>query len=319
MGEGGFFCGFFMIKLPRWHILFVKEAAPVSSKERYINFFTDFAFKRLFGSEQSKAILLDFLNELLQNHEGKIHSISYLKNEQLGRSEADRRAVYDLYCENDKGEKFIVEIQKTKQKFFKDRTVYYSTFPITEQSQKGEWDYKLEPVYVVAILDFIFDEDKASKEKYRYDVKLCDIETGKVFYDKLTFIYLEMPKFQKTEDELSSRFEKWMYVIRNLDRLDKVPSGVREEIFERFFELAEMSKLSPEEARIYEDNWKAIRDVKNSIDTALEEGEEKGRAEGRAEGERAKALDAARKMLADGVSVEKVARWTGLSENELRG
>ena len=90
-------------------------------REKYINPFTDFGFKKLFGEEPNKDLLLDFLNELLKDKEGKIKNLTYLKSEHLGAGEPDRKAIFDLYCENEEGEKFIVELQKTKQKFFKDR------------------------------------------------------------------------------------------------------------------------------------------------------------------------------------------------------
>jgi predicted transposase/invertase (TIGR01784 family) len=155
--------------------------------EKYINPFTDYGFKRLFGEEPNKDLLLDFLNVLLIEEEGQIKNLTYLKGEQLGTSEVDRKAIFDLFCENEKGEKFIVELQKTKQSFFKDRTVYYSTFPIREQAKRADWNYELKAVYTIAILDFVFDEDKAEPHKYRYDIKLTDIDTKKVFYNKLTF------------------------------------------------------------------------------------------------------------------------------------
>jgi predicted transposase/invertase (TIGR01784 family) len=166
--------------------------------EKYINPFTDYGFKRLFGEEPNKDLLLDFLNELLKEQEGSITELTYLKNEHLGSSELDRKAIFDLYCQNEKGEKFIVELQKSKQNFFKDRSVYYASFPIREQAKRANWNYELKAVYAIAILDFVFEEDKpAPPDKYRYDVKLQDIETNKVFYDKLTFSYLAMPRFNK--------------------------------------------------------------------------------------------------------------------------
>jgi predicted transposase/invertase (TIGR01784 family) len=224
-----------------------------------------------------------------------------LKNEHLGRSEEDRRAVFDLYCENERGEKFIVEIQKTKQKFFKDRALYYSTFPISEQAQAGDWNFELKAVYTVAILDFIFDADEAEPEKMRYDVKLSDIATNKVFYDKLTFIYLEMPKFNKTVDELGNRFEKWLYVLKNLERLHKIPAKFQDRLFKKLFAAAEIAKLSPEEARNYEDSLKVYRDMKNSLDTAREEGREEG------------VVLVAVNLVRMGLPVEEIVKATGLS------
>ena len=276
----------------------------------YLNPFTDFGFKKLFGEEYNKDLLVDFLNQLLKKEQGSIKSLTYLKNEHLGRSEADRRAVFDLYCENEQGDRFIVEIQKSKQKFFKDRALYYSTFPIAEQGKAGDWDFELKAVYTVAILDFVFDEDRNDKEKYRYDVKLTDIETYKVFYDKLTFVYLEMPKFEKTLEELETRFEKWLYILKNLERLHDIPEKLKDRIFRKLFAAAEIAKFTPEEARAYEDSLKVYRDLKNSLDTAREEGREEGREE---------ALEqAALKMLDDKLPIEAVARYTGLTIEQVK-
>ncbi len=273
-------------------------------REKYINPFTDYGFKRLFGEEPNKDLLLDFLNELLKHEQGRITELTYLKSDKLGSSEQDRKAVFDLYCQNERMEKFIVELQKTKQKFFKDRTVYYSTFPIREQAQRGsDWTFELKAVYTIAILDFTFDENKREPDKYRYDVKLTDIETCKVFYDKLTFVYLEMPKFQKDVKELTTRFDQWMFVIRNLNKLDRVPDELREGIFEKLFEVAEIAKFSPEEAEAYEESLKSYRDLKNSLDTAKEE----------------KAIEIARNLLESGISVEIIQSSTGLSIEVVEG
>ncbi len=274
-------------------------------RERYLNPFTDFGFKKLFGEEPNKDLLLDFLNELLREQEGEIKSLTYLKNEHLGSGDADRRAIFDLYCENERGEKFIVELQKSKQNFFKDRTLYYSTFPIREQAKQADWNYELKSVYTIAILDFIFGEDKADKEKYRYDVKLTDIETCKVFYDKLTFIYLEMPKFQKDLDALENRFEKWLYVLKNLNRLERIPEKLRERIFERLFEVAEIAKFNQQELLSYEDSLKYYRDLKNSLDTAREEGKIEGK------------IEVVKKGKAAGLSIEMLIKLTGLTRPEI--
>ncbi|MFN8436201.1 MAG: Rpn family recombination-promoting nuclease/putative transposase [Cytophagales bacterium] len=250
--------------------------------EKYINPFTDYGFKKLFGEEPNKDLLLDFLNELLHEEQGRIVSLNFLKSEHLGTTELDRKAIFDLYCENEKGEKFIVELQKSKQNFFKDRTVYYSTFPIREQAQKADWNYELKAVYTIAILDFVFEADQHEPHKFRYDVKLSDIETKKVFYDKLTFIYLEMPKFNKTVEELETRFDKWLFVLRNLNKLDRIPEKLKEQIFDKLFETAEIAKFTPEQIRSYEDSLKYYRDLKNFLDTAKEEGYEQGYEQGKA-------------------------------------
>jgi predicted transposase/invertase (TIGR01784 family) len=255
-------------------------------KDKYIDPFTDFGFKKLFGEECNKDLLLDFLNELLHKEEGKIVSITYLKNERLGISEEARKAVFDLYCENEKGEKFIVELQKEKQAFFKDRTLFYSTFAITDQAAKGKtWNFQLKDVYVVGILNFVIEENKHNPDKYKYEVMLTDIETNDIFYKKLKYVYLEMPKFNKEADELETRFEKWMYLLKNLDRLDNIPDKLRERIFEKMFAAAEIAKLTKEEYKAYVDSLNSYRDLNNCLDYAREKGRAEGNAEGRAEGE----------------------------------
>lgn len=121
----------------------------------YINPFTDFGFKRLFGSEPNKDILIDFLNVLLpEKHQ--VCELHYTKNEFLGESAlVDRKAIFDISCRGVNGEWFIVELQKARQRYFKDRSIFYSAFPIMEQGQRGEWDFKLAPIYTVSVLDFL--------------------------------------------------------------------------------------------------------------------------------------------------------------------
>ncbi len=279
------------------------------TKERYINLFTDYGFKKIFGEEPNKNLLLDFLNELLKEEQGEIRNLTYLKTEQLGDTDIDRKAIFDLYCENERGEKFIVELQKSKQNFFKDRALYYSTFPIREQAERGDWNFQLKAVYTVAILDFVFDEDKDQPEKYRYDVKLTDIDTNRVFYDKLTFIYLEMPKFSKKLDELKTRFDKWLYVIRNLNRLERIPDTLREQVFDQLFDSAEIARFTPDQVRSYEKSLKYYRDMKNSLDTAFDEGKEEGIEVGEQNKERQIVING----LRQGLDKEMIAALTGLS------
>ena len=287
-------------------------------KDKYIDPFTDFGFKKLFGEECNKELLLDFLNELLRKREGKIVSLSYLKTERLGVSKESRKAVFDIYCENEKGEKFIVELQKSKQDFFKDRTLYYSTFPIVQQAITGDWNFELKSVYIVAILNFVFDEDKNDDpNKYRYDVMLTDIDTHKIFYNKLTFTYLPVPKFTKNPEELETRFEKWMYVLKNLKRLDNIPDKLRERIFERMFASAEIAKLTPDEYKDYVDSLNSYRDLQNCMDTAKAEGKAEGLAEGKAEGKIEEKLEIAKKLKALGIPFDQISVATKLSIEEI--
>ena len=125
-------------------------------KEKYINLFTDFGFKRVFGEEANKDILIDFLNQVLPI-EYTIKDLHFSKNDHLGAGIENRKAIFDLYCISAKGERFIVELQKARQDFFKDRSVNYASFPIQEMAQKGkEWDFELQPVFTIGNIKFYF-------------------------------------------------------------------------------------------------------------------------------------------------------------------
>ncbi len=274
----------------------------MSFEDKYVNPLTDFGFKKLFGEEPNKDLLIDFLNQLLPNKH-KVKDLTYTKNEHLGQSSIDRKAIFDLYCESKSGDKFIVEIQKAKQNYFKDRSVYYSTFPIQEQAKRGDWDFKLSAVYTIGILDFVFDEDKNDQDVV-HKVQLKD-QDNKVFYDKLTYIYIELPKFSKKETELKTKFDKWLYVLRHLARLDNRPKTLQEKVFEKVFKAAEIAQFSPEERKLYEDSLKHYRDIKNVVDTSKEEGKNE------------RSFEIAKGMKKDGLSIDKIALYTGLSKDEI--
>jgi predicted transposase/invertase (TIGR01784 family) len=205
-------------------------------KDTYISPFTDFGFKKLFGTEVNKDLLIDFLNELLSKSGETVVDLTYLSTEQLGRASDERKAIYDIYCKNEKGEHFIVEMQKAKQKYFKDRSIYYSSFPIQSQAEKGDWNLELKAIYTVGILDFVFDHDEKDDDGYYHKVKLMNTKTSEVFYDKLTYVYLELPKFNKAEEEeLETHFEKWLFILKNLGDLTSRPQKLQERIFKKGF------------------------------------------------------------------------------------
>ena len=274
-------------------------------EERYISLLTDFGFKRIFGTKPNKDLLINFLHSLFEGFQ-VIKDVKYLNSEHVGDVFAERKAIFDVYCENERGEKFIVEMQNAYQKYFKDRSLFYSTFPIREQAPKGaDWNFKLERVYTVALLNFDLKEEAFDQDDINHDVGLLDKKTHKVFNDKLSFKYVEIAKFDKTEDELVTLYDKWLYVLKNLSRLDERPAALKEKVFTKLFEEAEIAKFTPTELKEYEDSLKAYRDVKNSIDTALEKGREE------------KAIQIAKKMLAAGMDIDTIINMTDLSKDEI--
>ena len=291
-------------------------------KERYINPYTDFGFKRLFGTEMNKDLLISFLNSLLSGIE-EITDITYRNSEQLGSGVTDRKAIFDVYCQNKAGEYFIVEMQKAEQDYFKDRSLFYATFPIRDQAKRGDWDYRLKGVYTVGILDFVFPDNEYPDDCMHHEIKLMDTADKHVFFDKLTFIYLEMPKFNKREEELDGMMDKWLFALRNLSRLMERPAALQERIFTRFFEQAEIAKLNHQERLDYEESVKTYRDLFNVVRTAERKGEEKGMelgiVKGRAEGRAEEKVEVAKKLLALGTDIGIVSQATGLTEKEIRG
>ena len=284
--------------------------------ERYINPYTDFGFKKLFGTPLNKDLLISFLNALFDGKE-VIEDLTYINSENLGLHIGDRKAIFDVYCQNDKGEKFIIEMQKAEQKYFKDRSVYYASFPIQQQAKSGEWDFKLKGVYTIGILNFVFPDNEYSEECFHHEVKLLDTQDKHVFYDKLTFVYLEMPKFHKKEEELVTMFDKWLFVLRNLSRLLEKPKALQERIFTRVFEQAEIARYTPEERMDYEESLKVYRDLNNVVNTADEKGFNRGLAEGEAKGRLSERRDNAKKMKDNGISPELIQSITGLSLDDI--
>lgn len=279
-------------------------------KARFVNPFTDFGFKKIFGEDASKPMLIDFLGSILP--EISIVSLSFKDKEKAGDSEADRKAVYDIYCENSNGEKIIIELQKAKQKYFKDRTVFYSSFPIKEQGEKGEWDYKLKAVFCIGILDFRFDEELENTKEVIHTVQLKD-QNNNLFYNKLKFVYLEMPNFNKKENELETRLDKWLYFIKHLEDFESIPEIFKDEIFIQAFDKAEIANYTQDERTEYEESLKVYRDLKGVIDTAFEE----GKLEGILEGEIKRNLEIAKALKLNGISIEIISQTTGLPIDEI--
>ena len=283
-------------------------------KAKYLDIFTDFGFKKIFGEEANKLILIDFFNALLPDI-SPIRDLTFKNTEQQGININDRKAVFDIYCENDKGEKFIVEMQKTKQDFFKERTLYYATFPIREQAEKGYWDFNLKAVYCVALIDFTFNDqlEKKKRNDVIYDIRLRD-KSGNTFYDKLTFVYLEMPNFKKTELELETRLDKWLYFIKNLENFQSIPGIFKDEVvFLDALQKAELAKFDESQMYSYEASLKGYRDSINQLNTAKREGRSEGRMEGNVEA----TYKIAKAMIVRGLPNDLISETTGLIIEEI--
>ena len=283
---------------------------------KFINPFTDFGFKHIFGREMDKDILIEFLNDLLEG-EYTIMDLRIMNNERLPETEQGRKVIFDIHCETDKGERIIIEMQNREQPHFKDRALYYLSHSVVEQGIKGTWDYELAAVYGVFFLNFTLDEengpDKNGKEgKFRRDIILADRENGQVFNPKFRQIYIELPRFNKEEEECETDFE-----LKHMDTLDRMPFKARKAIFERLERIGSMANLTPKQRAQYEAEWKMYNDYYNTLDFAVEKGMKKGMEEGLQEGLQKGKESTARNMKAEGITPLIIQKCTGLSLEEI--
>jgi len=270
---------------------------------RFINPFTDFGFKFLFGREVEKELLIDFLNDLLVGE----HVITDLNSEQQPEVKTERGLIYDIYCVTDTGERIIVEMQNREQPYFKDRALFYLSRAITQQAKRGVWNFQLDAVYGVFFMNFVMDKDIPSK--IRTDVILSDRDTGKLFNSKFRQIFIELPNFNKEEDECENDFERWIYILKHMDTLDRMPFKARKAVFERLEKLASKANMTQEERAQYEEEWKVYNDYFNTLDFAEQKGVQKGLQKGKEE--------TARNLKELGVADDIIIKSTGLSKEEI--
>jgi predicted transposase/invertase (TIGR01784 family) len=281
---------------------------PVPGK--YIDPLVDFAFKKIFSSEPNKDLLIAFLNEVFRGRK-HIVDLVYNKNEYHGDLKDEGAAIFDLLCTGDRGEQFLIEIQRAKQGYFKERALFYTSRLISDQAPKGKrnaWGYNIAEVYFIALLeDFTLDD--TPQDKYLHDICLCDRDTGEIFYNKLGYTYIELIKFVKKGNELDTDLDRWLYVLKNMSQMDKIPVYLRKPIFEKLFNIAAYINLTKEEKTMYDSSLKYKWDNKNVMDYAV--------STAKAEGEYKKALDIAREMKKDGFPVAQISKFTKLSIEEI--
>jgi len=288
-----------------------KNKPPVTGK--YIDPLVDFAFKKIFGSEPNKDLLIAFLNEVFRGRK-HIVDLVYNKNEHHGDLKDEGAAIFDLLCTGTNGDQFIIEVQRGRQGNFKERALFYTSRLISDQAPKGkrsDWAYNLTEVYLVALLeDFTLEINRA--QEYLHDICLCNRDTGEIFYDKLGYTYIELRKFVKADTELDSDLDRWLYVLKNISRMDRIPAYLRKPIFEKLFNIAEYSNLTKEEKIMYDSSLKYKWDNKNVLDYAINEAREEERMKAF---EEKKAI--AREMKKDGLPLAQISKFTRLSVEEI--
>jgi predicted transposase/invertase (TIGR01784 family) len=319
------------------------SGSSASGPKVFMNIKTDFGFKKVFGN---KKVLMAFLNALKILPE-TITDIEYLPGEHPGFLQKNRKAIYDTHCRTESGKRFIIEMQIAEQLHFAERMLLYSSYPIIEQAPKGKvkkrnqqgkefetaWDYSIDGVYTVAILDFIlFREEKARDIVIEY-VKLVRQKANLVFTDKYEFAIVELPKFTKGIEEVSGTLEKWLYSLKYIEKLSECPDSLHEEIFKELYEEAKLNKLTEQEMEAYKQSVLEYDDVILAVDYAEEKGEKRGIEIGEKRGEKRgieigtkRGIETGRKHLLKEIvhnsyrlnmSLKQIAELTGLTEEEI--
>lgn len=227
---------------------------------RYINPLSSFCFKRLFGSKVNKRLLINFLNGLLRGQEC-ITNLMFKNNSDIGIEEFDMPFYFNLYCRSKNGEYFIIQIYKPEEYFSGNYEVLYKKFPLIRQARQNPLNLGVERVYLIGILDFVLDK-KNKINNYRHEICLPNNEAAQLSCNNLSFIYLEVPKFEKSMEELKTSFEKWMFIFRYLRHLKLRPDSFSENVFKQLFETTEFQKLSPEDKICYNVSLRHYYDIK---------------------------------------------------------
>jgi predicted transposase/invertase (TIGR01784 family) len=275
-----------------------------------MNLKTDFAFKFAFVNEHDKEMLISLINAILKGKD-TIVDIQYLIPEQLGKTEEERRAIFDIHCKNKKDERFIIEMQIEGQPYFMDRCLYYATFPVQKQAKKGKWDYKLEPLYIITLLDFEIWKD--DKECVNYH-SLTNEKTHRVINKNLRIITVELPKFTKREEELKTVLDYWLFCFSHLHELKERPKEIKGKVFDKLFELTEINKLKSEDMEVYEKSLEQYDDVRLMMKYSRNNGRKEGRKEGREEVIRSMT----KKMQESEMSIDLIAQLTGLTPKQIQ-
>ncbi|WP_353288212.1 Rpn family recombination-promoting nuclease/putative transposase [Wolbachia endosymbiont (group B) of Agriphila inquinatella] len=300
----------------------------------------DISFKRIFGTEKNKDILIHFLNDIL-GFTGKstIKDIEFLSTIQDPDIASKKQSIVDVLCRDENGLQVIVEMQVAKTKGFEKRAQYYAAKAYSRQADKGDQYHELKEIIFIAIADCILFPDKS---EYKSKHTIRDEDTNEHDLKDFYFIFIELPKFPKTKkDQLSNIVEKWIYFFKYADEtseeeLEKIIGS--DVIIKKAYEELNRFNWSEKEFIAYEQEIKRILDeqavLAQKLDDATEKGREEGKEEGiqighekgRAEGiqigaekgEKQAKITVAKNLLKAGVSIDIIAQTTGLTVDEVK-
>ena len=278
--------------------------------QRYVDILTNSGFKAFFGDVNNKDAVMSILNVLLPEHR-RIVDMEVLPTEHQGPVvELSKEYHYDFMCRDASGVVFIVELQKYWSDDWFKRCVSYASRAYDRQNRRGE-GYNVPPVYLIGLMDVpINHPDKEFwRDKYISEYTFREKESHDLLAETIVIIFAEMANFSKTEEECLTETDQMLYVLKNIGRLMEQPSWLQKEVFDRIFIGCEIAGFNEDKRIIYEQEMYDERKRRSEMNTAIRMGREEGRAEGR--------VEIAREMILDGVPVDKITQYTGLSVEEV--
>ena len=287
---------------------------------KYADLLDDEVFKLVFGRESTKDVMIEFLNQVIPDR--KIVDLEFIDKEMHPVERDAKGVVYDMFCKTDQGTRIIVEVQRRKQPFYPERAIYYSTFQIQRQVEAGADSYDFLPVYVINILNFKMDQhEDCTDVKTVY--RLYEECSHQLLTDRVTFIFIELPRFRKSIDELDGNVLEGMYFcLKNMAALEECPRVLTHQVFKKIFEVSELCKMDQEKRDKVISKMTTERDLRNqmayAIEQGLQQGREQGLQQGLQQGREEERIDIAKGMLADGMPVESIAKYTGLTAEEIK-
>lgn len=271
----------------------------------------DVCFKKIFGTEKNKDILIHFLNDMLAfKGRSPITDVTFLKTVQDPDIALQKSSLVDVLCKDSAGNQYIVEIQVAKEKGFEKRAQYYAAKAYCSQSRVGGAYANLKEIIFLAIADFVMFPEKAA---YKSDHVILDRASYENDLKDFSFTFLELPKFKKSGSELKTIVEKWIYFFKEAEGLSEEEAAAiigTDEIMERAYDELSRFSWSDEELLTYDQAEKYYSSYVASMEQKYEDGVIKGVKEGK--------IEVARNMLKSGLSLEMITQITGLSLSEVK-
>lgn len=270
---------------------------------KYADLLDDVAFKLVFGQESTKSVMIEFLNQVIPDR--KITDVIFTDKEIHPDLRDKKTSIYDLLCTTDDGSRIIVELQKRKQDSYAERMLYYSMHQVLQQVEAGASSFDFCPIYVISILNFTIDQNNGL-DNVKTVYRLMEETYRTLLTDRLTYIFIELPKFMKTAEELDGDVLEGMYFcLKNMSKLQERPDVLKHKVFDTIFRIGELLEMDEITRDKILENMTTERDLKNQFDYVREEGS------------LARAMKVAKEMLADGMPVDKISKYTELTAEQI--